>query len=237
MTTALQELLEKAMRQAKADAENPEVLARHQRREAAKRAERAADRTARLEAIPMRVGLAAELARIPRHLDAAACDCDARCVVPDGYRDRPAIDLVRRWMDARRAKSAKWRPILVMLGGTGCGKTSAAAWSCAWHAGSYTKTRALEMAHRAMFGAESQAWQSLMRANMLVIDDIAREPDAHAVAAFEDAIDERQSRPTIVTGNITKAELAQRYGGRVASRLAESGAVVWLDGQDMRARR
>lgn len=198
-------------------------------------------RLAMIEAIgaPLRVGMAETIAAIPRHLVAADCECDrdvngAKCVVPDGYEDWKGVDLVRRWMDARRKQPLAWKPILGILGGTGIGKTVASTWAISRNDGDYVKTRALTIAHRAMFGDEATAWRKLMRSPLLVIDDLGRETDDHGIAAVEDAIDERQSRPTIITGNITKPQLLSRYGDRVASRLAESGVLVWIDDEDRR---
>lgn len=188
---------------------------------------------------PLRVGMPAIIAAIPRHLDPSECQCsrdvnNAKCVVPPGYQDFKAVDLVRRWMDARRKQPAAWKPILVMLSQPGVGKTAASSWAAMRHNGDYTKTRTLTAAHRAMFGDQAEHWQRLMRSPLLVIDDLGREADEHGVVAVEDAIDERQGRPTIITANMTKAQVLARYGTRVESRLAESGVIVWIDDDDHR---
>lgn len=237
--------IEAVLSRLKAQSEDPAFQAEQERKriesERQDLAHARAHRVRHLErmGIPLRVGMAAVVASIPRHFDPAECQChrdvnSAKCVVPDGYVDTKAVALVRRWMETRRKQPKAWKPILVILGGVGIGKTTAAAWACEWRDGMYTKTRTLTAAHRAMFGDQREEWRSMMRSPLLVIDDLGREADEHGIVAVEDAIDERQSHPTIITGNITKAEALSRYGDRVSSRLGESGVVVWLDGEDRR---
>jgi len=190
--------------------------------------------------VPLRVGMAQVLATIPRHLDASECDCyknnrEVKCVVPDGYQDTKTLSVVRKWLDIRRKQPANWKPILVLLGGVGIGKTSAAAWAVSMQvSAAYVKSRTLTAAHRQMFGDARKEWDNMMRASMLFLDDLGRETDENGVAAVEDLVDERQGKPTIITGNITKENLLARYGDRVKSRLSESSVMVWLQDEDKR---
>lgn len=226
-------------------AEDPAFVAERARDEAKRvasgRREATAQRLKLLEAVPLRAGLAPLVAAIPRHLDAAECDCTSHlggalpCVTPDGYEETPCVSLVRRWLDARRKSPQAWKPILVILGGTGIGKTVAGAWAFTrYGGGTYTKSRQLTIAHRSMFGENEAAWRNMCRAGFAFLDDIGRESDEHSIAAIEDFIDERQGRPTIITSNLTRADLLARYGGRVASRLAESGVIQWVKDRDRR---
>lgn len=228
-------------------AEDPAFVAERAREEvkrvASGRREATAQRLKLLEAVPLRAGLAPLVAAIPRHLDAAECDCTSHlggalpCVTPDGYEETPCVSLVRRWLDARRKSPQAWKPILVILGGTGIGKTAAGAWAFTrYGGGAYTKVRGLTIAHLSMFGDGEAAWRNMCRAGFAFLDDIGRENDekGHAVAAVEDFIDERQARPTIITSNLTRANFLARYGTRVASRLAESGVVQWINDRDRR---
>lgn len=226
-------------------AEDPAFVAERAREEAKRvasgRREATAQRLKLLEAVPLRAGLAPLVAAIPRHLDAAECDCTSHlggalpCVTPDGYEDTPCVSLVRRWLDARRKSPQAWKPILVILGGTGIGKTAAGAWAFTrYGGGTYTKSRQLTIAHRSMFGENEAAWRNMCRAGFAFLDDIGRESDEHSIAAIEDFVDERQGRPTIITSNLTRADLLGRYGARVASRLAESGVIQWVKDRDRR---
>ena len=226
-------------------AEDPAFVAERAREEAKRvasgRREATAQRLKLLEAVPLRAGLAPLVAAIPRHLDAAECDCTSHlggalpCVTPDGYEETPCVSLVRRWLDARRKSPQAWKPILVILGGTGIGKTAAGAWaSTRYGGGTYTKSRQLTIAHRSMFGENEAAWRNMCRAGFAFLDDIGRESDEHSIAAIEDFVDERQGRPTIITSNLTRADLLGRYGARVASRLAESGVIQWVKDRDRR---
>lgn len=226
-------------------AEDPAFVAERAREEvkrvASGRREATAQRLKLLEAVPLRAGLAPLVAAIPRHLDAAECDCTSHlggalpCVTPDGYEETPCVSLVRRWLDARRKSPQAWKPILVILGGTGIGKTAAGAWAFTrYGGGTYTKSRQLTIAHRSMFGENEAAWRNMCRAGFAFLDDIGRESDEHSIAAIEDFVDERQGRPTIITSNLTRADLLGRYGARVASRLAESGVIQWVKDRDRR---
>lgn len=226
-------------------AEDPAFVAERAREEAKRvasgRREATAQRLKLLEAVPLRAGLAPLVAAIPRHLDAAECDCTSHlggalpCVTPDGYEETPCVSLVRRWLDARRKSPQAWKPILVILGGTGIGKTAAGAWAFTrYGGGTYTKSRQLTIAHRSMFGENEAAWRNMCRAGFAFLDDIGRESDEHSIAAIEDFVDERQGRPTIITSNLTRADLLGRYGARVASRLAESGVIQWVKDRDRR---
>lgn len=228
-------------------AEDPGFIAEREREEAKRvasaRRSAATQRARMLEAIPMRAGLPQAVAEIPRHLDATACDCRDHefggsplpCAIPDGYSDTPCVALVRGWLDARKSSPKAWKPILVILGGTGIGKTVAGAWAFTrYGGGTYTKSRQLTIAHRSMFGENEAAWRNMCRAGFAFLDDIGRESDEHSIAATEDFIDERQGRPTIITSNLTRADLLARYGGRVASRLAESGVIQWVKDRDRR---
>lgn len=225
--------------------EDPAFVAERARDEAKRvasgRREATAQRLKLLEAVPLRAGLAPLVAAIPRHPDAAECDCTSHlggalpCVTPDGYEDTPCVSLVRRWLDARRKSPQAWKPILVILGGTGIGKTAAGAWAFTrYGGGAYTKSRQLTIAHRSMFGENEAAWRNMCRAGFAFLDDIGRESDEHSIAAIEDFVDERQGRPTIITSNLTRADLLGRYGARVASRLAESGVIQWVKDRDRR---
>jgi hypothetical protein len=226
-------------------AEDPAFVAERAREEAKRvasgRREATAQRLKLLEAVPLRAGLAPLVAAIPRHLDAAECNCTSHlggalpCVTPDGYEETPCVSLVRRWLDARRKSPQAWKPILVILGGTGIGKTAAGAWAFTrYGGGTYTKSRQLTIAHRSMFGENEAAWRNMCRAGFAFLDDIGRESDEHSIAAIEDFVDERQGRPTIITSNLTRADLLGRYGARVASRLAESGVIQWVKDRDRR---
>jgi len=237
---------EKTLADMKAREEDPVWRAENEK------AQRAADALARRVAIeermraldimrvPLRAGLPQVLAGIPRHLDPSECGCysnnrEIKCIVPDGYQDTKALAVVRKWLDARKRQPTGWKPILVLLGGVGIGKTSAAAWAASLYPnGAYTKSRQLTAAHRQMFGEARKEWDSMMRAPFLFLDDLGRETDENGVAAVEDLIDERQSKPTIITGNITKENLLARYGDRVKSRLTESSVMVWLQDDDKR---
>jgi DNA replication protein DnaC len=159
-------------------------------------------------------------------------------VIADSLGSTPAIDAVQRWIDA------KGKPILVLLGGVGTGKTVAAAWALArearrspYHGASYAKIRDLANLFRAGFGEDLKAFERHQGARLLVVDELTTERDADlGRACLHELIDWRGAKgaPTILLANRTKAEIAKHYDARTIDRLRECAAVVELAGKSMR---
>lgn len=157
-------------------------------------------------------------------------------VVDGDIANTPAMDAVRKWVDARKANTGK--PTLVLLGGAGTGKTLAAAWAIAHcRDGHYTRIRDIANLYRAGFGDDAKDFVRLLESDLLVIDELTTERDADlGRAALHEVIDERQhkDRPTILIANRTAAELRERYDARTIDRLREGAVVVALSGKSMR---
>jgi DNA replication protein DnaC len=111
--------------------------------------------------------------------------------------------------------------VLLLLGGIGAGKTTAAAWIVAG-----------ELANAVWLPARSvddlERWKAVSHpaqtAQLLVIDDLGTERDSESGWGREtlgnlltDRIDRAQR--TVVTTNLSGAELVKRYGERLRSRL------------------
>lgn len=159
-------------------------------------------------------------------------------IVDGSLGDSQSVRAVRAWFDA------KAKPVLVLLGGIGTGKTVAGAWLMAQHAmsgrrgvASYVKMRALANLYRAGFGDDAKEFAEILRAPLLVVDELTTERDADlGRAALHEVIDERASRrrPTLLLANRTKDEIAKHYDARTIDRLRESAVVVTLAAKSMR---
>lgn len=141
------------------------------------------------------------------------------------------------------------RSLLLMAGGTGCGKTVAACvaldeyatieWVNARNVGRFVK--AIDLVRAGTF--DSEFWDDLAEAPMLVVDDLGTEPldeKGWALANFASLIDQRYDncRKTILTTNLDAARFKARYcaadGGRLVDRIREAGAFVEFDGESLR---
>lgn len=141
-------------------------------------------------------------------------------------------------MKAARAYLAqRERPILVLSGTRGCGKTFAASWIATETAGS---VRFLT-AHR--FSRLDRFTEKVMRpieeCDLLELDDVGMEyaDEKGAFASkFDGIVDARYAakRRTVITTNIPPKEIPSRWGERAADRLRESGIVVGITGASLR---
>lgn len=222
VNSALQHVLERI---ANMPEPTPEELEAEARREAEQAAE-----NERREAARARDRALAYVSEIPVPRDLL----DA--IVDDALAKTPAIEAVRRW-DEERGK-----PVLVLLGGVGSGKTVAAAWWTSKLAreqlrATYTKMRDLANLYRAGFGDDAKAFDKLIACGALIIDELTTERDVDlGRAALNEVIDERAAKqlPTLLLANRTKKELAERYDARTIDRLRACAVAVTLADRSMR---
>ncbi len=158
---------------------------------------------------------------------------------------RPAMAAVRAWV----ASDAP-RPVLVLAGGTGTGKTVAAAWALSRLGGEYV--RSVDLARRSEpYRGEAEPL-NVAAHELLVLDDLGTETrsaagalDRRFMPALYDIVDQRQGvmrrgtrwipRRTLITTNLTKKQFVEAYPDeRIRSRLAQSCTWVALDGVDQR---
>lgn len=133
----------------------------------------------------------------------------------------------------RRFAAQDSRSLLVLAGGVGSGKTTAAAWLAA-HLGK--RSEFIRAAHLESAGRyDKELRQRWMDARLLVVDDLGAEY-ADSKGNFLVELDELMDfyygnrRVLVVTTNLSISEFKNRYGGdsgRIASRIRESG--VWGD--------
>ena len=136
-------------------------------------------------------------------------------------------------------------PLLVLCGGAGCGKTTAAVWWIAQPGpvspylplDSPVFLPAFRLQRLSRFNDAEMRRVELAR--RLVIDDLGLEymDDKGAFVSFFDGVLDaryRNNLPLLITTNLQGRELAIRYKGRVADRLRESGRVYNIGDSSMR---
>jgi hypothetical protein len=176
---------------------------------------------------------------------------DIAAIVAERMVERPALSFVRAWW----ADGEPFRPWLVLGGTIGVGKTWAGAWVLADRGGRYISAAELIRAHQARAAARGPvqtpiadaAWQRIVSAAVLVLDELGREPWAQTAAPLHDLVNERGARPTLVLSNVSSADIRRAFESgdldrRTASRLAPlalrdaAGRACWdVTGADMRA--
>jgi hypothetical protein len=146
-----------------------------------------------------------------------------------------ACSTILRWTTTQGAP-----PFLACVGERGHGKTVAGAWWVADRDGRYVKARELARLYRAQFGDDHARWRGYLGARCLVIDEVGTEDERErdvVRAMLEEVVDERQSRRTLLLGNITARQFAERLTARAADRWAECGFTLELKaGRSMRRR-
>lgn len=84
--------------------------------------------------------------------------------------------------------------------------------------------------------SEKESLRHYQKSQILIIDDLGAEKlSEYVIQAWYSIVDYRYSNmlPTVITSNLTVAEIAERFGDRIASRIA-SGIVLTLKGNDRR---
>lgn len=170
-------------------------------------------------------------------LDAVLSDEGRALAVDDSWASTAALERVRRWVAYQAGTRARGsRPIVVMLGPVGCGKTLAGAWLLMSQGGRYVSASELAALQVARWGAERERYAALLGSRVLVVDELGMEAGPGAVAAVHEVVDRRQSSPrlTLFLGNVRREELARRYDARTIDRLRACASVIELEGESMR---
>ena len=155
-----------------------------------------------------------------------------------------------------QAWNFKYKPILLLLGAKGIGKSYAAArafvkwldsktppdlWKRPqdWKAMANDATNALCWMHIYKLVNDRDAVETAAKAPFLVLDDLASEdatPQAKSRVNY--VISERYDamKPTVLTGNLGVKEFIARYGERIMDRIAQNGFVANCTGENLRER-
>jgi hypothetical protein len=149
-----------------------------------------------------------------------------------------ALDVVRRWAAYQRGtpRPRDPRPVLVLMGDMGRGKTVAAASLLASESGRYVSAEELCRLHAARWGDDREIYQRLMRSGVLVVDEVGTEENPRiAQAAIHEVVDKRQGeRLTLLLGNMDPAALQARLDARTWDRLRQLGTMVEVEGESLR---
>lgn len=173
----------------------------------------------------------------------------------DYYRQSPkAYEIMRRnyefLHDYAESFTPKGSPSILMMGGTGLGKT---------HLSSAVAGRIIERGHDVFYtGAvdllstfETQRFKTYSsepnelieryyECDLLIIDDLGTEIiNQFTVSTLYALLNDRLSRrkPTIVNTNFTKDDILKKYTDRIASRLLGEYTVLFFSGTDVRAQK
>lgn len=157
-------------------------------------------------------------------------------------RETPAVNAARRWWGAHREKP------LVMLGPTGLGKTTAAAWLCVEFAKAFPWNDAPSGGRQreplvwldATDLVQLREWTDVgreyaercLKASLLIIDDAGHEGTVTGKQALVDLLMKRTDSKAMTTlaTNLTGAEFRARYTEPLADRLRNFGDVPELGG-------
>jgi hypothetical protein len=129
---------------------------------------------------------------------------------------------------------ARHSPCALLLGPTGCGKTSAAQWLRVGLPGEWASARymgACERHHRLGEGTPP-AFDRACSASVLYLDDLGTE-DARDIGVLQHVLERRYAGnlATCVTTGLTRDMLVERYGAATMRRLAEQH-VLKADGNE-----
>lgn len=156
-------------------------------------------------------------------------------------RPTRALQTVRAWLEREDVA-----PVLVLSGGTGCGKTVAAAYALAeQRAGVWRTAPQLCRTFSASFGDQVDDQELCLTASMLVVDDVGAElaqQRERMAATLVELLEHRKRSArfmrTVVTTNLNRSAFDGQYGSeRLRSRMAETGIVAWVETRDPDLRR
>ena len=164
----------------------------------------------------------------------------------DRLEPKLALTTVRAWLGSHDVA-----PVLVLAGGTGSGKSVAAAYALAEsRAGLWRTAAQLCRTFAASFGDQFEDQELCLTASMLIADDVGSELEQHRermAATLVELLEHRKRSPrymrTIITTNLNKKAFAQRYcsgpsGDRLLSRMAKTARIVeWIETPDADMRR
>lgn len=135
----------------------------------------------------------------------------------------PAIVAVGTWLEAKATR------VLVLQGGTGAGKSLAAAWGSAFVA---HRTRmppawfdAQILASLAEWKQEAE-WNAFDRAPLVVLDDVGEEDKPQRMAVILERLFNVSTGRAIITTNLSDEQAFALYRHRVESRLR--GGATWV---------
>lgn len=157
----------------------------------------------------------------------------------------PAILQLADWYDEEECEV---RPIVVLSGGRGVGKTVAMVWLAYWRIVEQRPTfvtapELARMPRQERFAFVERAFSNDDEfSDALLLDDLGAEhPDSRStwIGDFDEIFDRlyRTNHQAIITTNLKPAAFAKRYGARVRDRFNECGKWIDIPGESMRGAR
>lgn len=177
---------------------------------------------------------AAALARASKKAIRNGAGARSLRVAVTGDPANPAFTAARQWWTA---DPPKWN--LLLHGNPGGGKTAAAHWALleATKRGMSAEVRkAASIVRISQFDGVKEL-EHLKRAGLLVIDDLGAEKlSGYGASLLGELLDARYEAeaPTIITANLTLAQLSEHLGQRIVDRLAQGGMRVEVLGKSLR---
>lgn len=175
-----------------------------------------------------------------RDAEPAITSEDTALIVQGALKPFQALKVARAFHDTARGVRAAsdGRPMcfLALLGEPGRGKTVAACALLAEVGGRYTSAPELGRMRSSSHWRDRDAFKALYTSRLLLIDDVGAESGGAMEEALFDLVNARQvgRAITVMTGNLTRSEFAERYGVRTVSRIEHQGAIVEIKGDDLR---
>jgi DNA replication protein DnaC len=157
---------------------------------------------------------------------------DVDLIARSQFQWTAAAEWVRRW-----AANSEARPILVLCGSVGRGKTFAAAVGIA-SAGRGIAIKAPELAARVSPMPTELERRVDLRQQLLVLDDLGAEADPRNARWSDSFFRFVESRAlygrTIITSNLLRVQFRDRYDPRVIDRLNSNARAIEVTGESMR---
>lgn len=172
--------------------------------------------------------------RRARKVGARLTAADLEILASRSLRSTTALKHVSRWLNSDER-------FLVLCGGKGTGKTVAGAWAALECGG--------EVVPSSQLGKRIDPWRHeledgarrlRMSLPLIVLDDLGTESksDGRFAEAFFELIDQRQAEgKTMITSNLTRDGLRERYDARVLDRIEHQGRIVEVAGESLRGKR
>ena len=168
----------------------------------------------------------------------------------DGVSPREVMSLVYDTCRAWAANFSKSSPSLVFRGGPGLGKTFLSA-CIARELAEKGHSVAYESAPKALGEFETRRFSrdtaeaeaaaekvdEYLSCDLMILDDLGTEmTTSFTVSALYQLVNTRltENRQTIISTNLSDEEIARRYGGQIASRLAGEYELLTFAGSDIR---
>lgn len=187
----------------------------------------------------------AHIRQVPKRLDVQQI---VLMVKPPDSEAMTAVTSFLRWREgvSKKTNGRGVAGLLVLLSQAGGGKTSAGAWAVTWHKEDALYTTAVKIAANPLtsYSESHDTWASWLSPDLLVIDEVGREPTEKGSSILVTLYLERDAlgRATILMGNRTEDEFMSRYvvgdsaiGSRLDQQISKGfDPIVSLAGDDLR---